>query len=86
MGGFNIVVEPNVRRRRERRSSAEKKKAASLFRIWHGVRELLDEAEKLRDGELVHFLSVAQMLVEEKVSGMSSGVAAFETVDTSLPN
>jgi hypothetical protein len=86
MGVFNIVVEPNVRRRRERRSSAEKRKAASLFRIWHGVRELLDEAEKLGDGELVHFLSVAQMLVEEKVSTMSSGVPAFETVDTSLPN
>ena len=86
MGVFEIVVEPKARRRRVRHALSGKKRAAALFRIWHGVREMLDEAERLGDSELVHFLAVAQMLIEEKAANISSGVAAFETVDTSLPN
>jgi hypothetical protein len=86
MGVFEIVVEPKVRRRRGRRSLSPKKQAASLFRIWHGVRELIEEAERLGDSELVHFLAVAQLLVEEKTTALTSGTAAFDTIDTSLPN
>ena len=86
MGVFEIVVEPKVRRRRGRRSLSRKKRAASLFRVWHGVRELIEEAERLGDSELVHFLSVAQLLVEEKVTRLTPGAAAFDDVDTSLPN
>jgi hypothetical protein len=86
MSDFEIVVEPNVRRRRNRRPLAGTKRAATLFRIWHAVREMIDEAERLGDGELVHFLAVAQMLVEEKTTEMTAGAAAFKDVDTSLPN
>jgi hypothetical protein len=50
------------------------------------VREMIDEAERLGDGELVHFLAVAQMLVEEKATEMTAGAAAFSEIDTSLPN
>jgi hypothetical protein len=77
-----IVVERNVRRRRNRQPLAGTKRAATLFRIWHGVRDMIDEAERLGDGELVHFLAVAQMLIEEKTTGS----AAFAEVDTNLPN
>jgi hypothetical protein len=76
-----IVVERNVRRRRNRQPVAGTKRAAALFRIWHGVRELIDEAERLGDGELVHFLAVAQTLIEEKAGGTE-----LADVDTSLPN
>jgi hypothetical protein len=86
MGVFEIVVEPKVRRRRGRRPLSPKKRAAALFRIWHGVRELIEEAELLDDSELVHFLAVAQLLVEEKTTALTSGTAAFDTIDTSLPN
>ncbi len=82
---FDIVVEPNVRRRRGRQALSEKKRAAALFRVWHGVRELIDEAEQLGENELVHFLAVAQMLVEEKAAMITNG-AAFEGVETGLPN
>jgi hypothetical protein len=85
MGVFDIVVEPNVRRRRSRQPLSEKKRAAALFRIWHGMRELIEEAEHLGDGELVHFLAVAQMLVEERAAAITAG-GAFDAVDTSLPN
>ena len=46
MGVFEIVVEPNVRRRRNRRPLAGTKRAAALFRILHGVRDLIGEAEE----------------------------------------
>jgi hypothetical protein len=81
-----IVVEPNERRRRARRALAEKKKAAALFRVWHGVREMMQEAERLGDRELLHFLAVTQLLVEERSISAGSSVTAFEVVDTSLPN
>ncbi len=86
MGIFEIVVEPKVRRRRGRHSLSRKKRAATLFRVWHGVREMIQEAERLGDSELVHFLAVAQLLVEEKVTTLAPGSAAFDSVDTSLPN
>ncbi len=86
MGVFEIVVEPNVRRRRNRQPLAGTKRAAALFRIWHGVRDLIGEAERLGDGELVHFLAVAQLLIEEKATALTAGTTAFDQVDTSLPN
>jgi hypothetical protein len=86
MGVFEIVVEPRVRRRRSRSPLSGRRRAAALFRIWHGVRELIEEAERLGDRELVHFLSVAQLLVEEKAVELSSPVDAFEAIDTTLPN
>ncbi|MBN9485898.1 MAG: hypothetical protein J0H44_01680 [Alphaproteobacteria bacterium] len=82
---FDIVVEPNVPRRRGREALSEKKRAAALFRVWHGVRELIDEAERLGENELVHFLAVAQMLVEEKATTLTAGTV-FDGADTSLPN
>jgi hypothetical protein len=86
MGVFEIVVEPRVRRRRCRSPLSGKRRAAALFRVWHGVRDLIEEAERLGDSELVHFLSVAQMLVEEKAVELNAPTAAFEGIDTSLPN
>jgi hypothetical protein len=83
---FEIIVEPRVRRRRARRVLSGKKRAATLFRVWHGLRDLIEEAEQLGDSELVHFLSVAQLLVEEKATDMTIDAAAFAGVDTSLPN
>ena len=87
MSVFEIVVEPPVRRRRVRRPLSGKKRAASLFRIWHGLRELNEEAGRLGDDELVHFLEVALLLVEDKVASETSGIRAdFDEVDTSRPN
>ena len=83
---IDIIVDPNVRRRRGRRPLSGKKKAAALFRVWHGVRDMIEEAERLGDRELVHFLAVTQLLVEERATAATSAAAAFEDIDTSLPN
>jgi hypothetical protein len=65
---------------------AGKEKAAALFRIWHGAREMMQEAERLGDPELLHFLAVTQLLVEERALSAGSPITAFDQVDTSLPN
>jgi hypothetical protein len=54
--------------------------------MWHGVRELIGEADRLGDGELIHFLAVAQLLIEEKASEQTPGAAVFAGLDTSLAN
>jgi len=82
---IQIIVEPNVRRRRVHKPLSKKKKAAALFRVWHGVRELIAEAERLGDNEMVHFLAVAQLLIEERAT-TTPGVPAFDRADASLPN
>ena len=87
MSLFDIVVEPRVRRRRVRRPLSGKKRAASFYRIWHGLRDLHDEAQNLGDEELAHFLEVTRLLVEDKIASETSGNApAFDAVDTSVPN
>jgi hypothetical protein len=88
MGVPAVVVEPaNGRRRRNNsQSPLGTRRAAALFRMWHGVRDMVDEAERLGDGELVHFLAVAQMLIEERTAEIGPGGEAFEGMETSLPN
>jgi hypothetical protein len=54
--------------------------------MWHGVRDMVDEAESLGDGELLHFLAVAQMLIEERTAELAPGAEAFSGIETSLPN
>jgi len=76
---IDIIVDANVR-------LSDKKKAAALFRVWHTVREMMQEAERLGDTELVHFLAVTQLLVEDRAQAAGHSVAALEEVDTALPN
>ena len=87
MSVFEIVVDPRIGRRRVRQPLSGKKRAAARFRVWHGLRDMIEEAERLGDGELVHFLAVAQMMIEEKVASATSGIAiGFADVDAGLPN
>ena len=85
MGVHELAAEPKARRRRNRQPQAVTKQAATLFRIWHGLRDLMDEAERVGDGELVHLLAVAQTLVEDKTTELA-GATAFAEVDASLLN
>jgi hypothetical protein len=47
---------------------------------------MVDEAERLGDGELLHFLAVAQMLIEERTAAVAPGGEAFVGIEASLPN
>jgi hypothetical protein len=85
MGIFEIVVEPNGRRRRSGQHLTGSRRAAALFRAWHALRDLIEEAERLGEAEVVHFLGVAQMLVEEKANALTAATG-FDGVEASLPN
>ncbi|MBM3645308.1 MAG: hypothetical protein FJX02_13330 [Alphaproteobacteria bacterium] len=73
-------------KRPRRRRLGKRERATTLFRLWHGLRDLVAEAERLNDPELVHFLAVAQLMVEEQVTAQVPGAAAFAQADLSLPN
>ena len=87
MGDTGIVVELRPRHKRVRRKGMSgKQRAAALFKLWHGVRELMGDAERLGESELVHFLAITQMLVEDKAAEAHPDAAAFRGMDTSLVN
>ncbi|MFZ5782071.1 MAG: hypothetical protein ACOY4R_17895 [Pseudomonadota bacterium] len=79
-----IVAEPDCRRARQPLSDREK--AAALFRIWHGVHQMMAHAEALGDRELVHFLAVTQLLVEERAVTGACSLPALEQRAANLPN
>src|SRR5262249_38301494 len=83
---IDIIVDPNLRRRRARRPLSDKKKAAALFRVWHSVREMIEEAERLGGAQMGPFLAVSTLLVEERAHAAGSSIAAFDQIDTALPN
>lgn len=66
-----------------RRRRADRRKAVTLFRIWHEMQDMVREAERLGDGELVHLLAVTQLLVEERAA--ASGPDLAEPV-VAVPN
>jgi hypothetical protein len=71
-----IGVEAGDQPRCERPPLSHKEKAAALFRALHGVREMLKQAERLDDKELVHFLAVAQLLIEDRTRSIGEPLLA----------
>ncbi len=71
---------------RKRRISS-KQKTTTLFYLWHNLRDIKAEAEQMDDGELVLLLGMAELLVEERVSGLNiSHTALAAAADTARPN
>jgi hypothetical protein len=71
---------------RKRRLSA-KQKTTTLFYLWHNLRDIKAEAEQMADGELVLLLGMAELLVEDRVSGLSIPHGAMlAAADTARPN
>ena len=42
-----------------------KQKTSTLFHFWHNLQDIKDEAEQLKDGELVLLVGMMELLVEE---------------------
>jgi len=60
---------------RKRRLSA-KQKTSTLFHFWHNLRDIKDEAEQMKDGELVLLIGMMELLVEERIALLGGGRAA----------
>ena len=71
---------------RKRRLSA-KQKTTTLFYLWHNLRDIKAEAAQMSDDELVLLLGMAELLVEDRVSGLNiAHGAVLATADTARPN
>jgi hypothetical protein len=71
---------------RKRRLSA-KQKSSTLFHFWHNLRDIKEEAEQMKDGELVLLIGMMELLVEERIALLGGGRAAMlATADTAHAN
>ena len=71
---------------RKRRLSA-KQKTSSLFHFWHNLQDIKDEAEQMKDGELVLLIGMMELLVEERIALLGGGRAAMlVSADTAHPH
>jgi hypothetical protein len=71
---------------RKRRLSA-KQKSATLFHFWHNLQDIKDEAEQMKDGELVLLIGMMELLVEERIALLGGGRAAMMiSADTAHPH
>lgn len=61
---------------RKRRLSA-KQKSSTLFHFWHNLRDIKEEAEQMKDGELVLLIGMMELLVEERIALLGGGRSAM---------
>ncbi|MBI2740112.1 MAG: hypothetical protein HYX38_26650 [Rhodospirillales bacterium] len=61
---------------RKRRLSA-KQKSSTLFHFWHNLQDIKDEAEQMKDSELVLLVGMMELLIEERIAGLGGGRAAL---------
>lgn len=61
---------------RKRRLSA-KQKSSTLFHFWHNLQDFKEEAEQMKDGELVLLIGMMELLVEERIALLGGGRAAL---------
>jgi hypothetical protein len=45
--------------------------ASSLYRFWHNVRDIREDAEKMKDKELVLLVGMVELLIEERAAGLA---------------
>ena len=71
---------------RKRQASA-KEQTSTLFYLWHNLRDIKAEAQRMDDGELVLLLEMTELLLEERICGLNIAPAAMAAAaDTALPN
>jgi hypothetical protein len=61
---------------RKRRLSA-KQKSSTLFHFWHNLQDIKNEAEQMKDGELVLLVGMMELLVEERIALLGGRTAAM---------
>jgi hypothetical protein len=74
----------HVGRKPRKRGLSTKQKASSLYRLWHTIQDIKDDAEQMKDSELVLLVGMIELLVEERTAGLTPRGAALAAADTSL--
>jgi hypothetical protein len=76
----------DVERKPRRRGLSTKQKASSLFRLWHGIQDIKEDADRMKDEELGLLVGMIELLVEERAAGLGRRGAALAAADTTRPN
>ena len=69
-----------------KRGLSTKQKASSLYRLWHSIQDIKEDAEQMKDKELVLLVGMIELLVEERTAGLTPRGAALAAADTSRPH
>ena len=80
------AIEMQVGRKPRRRGLTTKQKASSLYRLWHSIQDIKEDAEQMKDSELVLLVGMIELLVEERTAGLTRRGAALAAADTSRPH
>jgi hypothetical protein len=75
-----------ISRKPRRRGLTTKQKASSLYRLWHTIQDIKEDAEQMKDSELVLLVGMIELLVEERTAGLTPRGAALAEADTSRPH
>ncbi|MFO1081829.1 MAG: hypothetical protein U1E23_14510 [Reyranellaceae bacterium] len=70
-----------VRKGRKPRGLSPRQKASSLFRLWHSVQDIKEDAAEMKDKELQLLIGMIELVLEERVGVRQGGALAL--VDTS---
>ena len=80
------AVAIQVGRKPRKRGLSAKQKVSSLYRLWHSIQDIKEDAEQMKDNELVLLVGMIELLVEERTAGLSRRGAALAAADTTRPN
>ena len=80
------VMTIDVARKARRRGLSAKQRASSLYRLWHSIQDIKEDAQQMEDSELVLLVGMIELLVEERTAGLSRRGAALAAADTTRPN
>ena len=73
-------------RKSVKRGLSAKQKASSLYRLWHSIQDIKEDAEQMKDKELVLLVGMIELLVEERTASLTPRGAALAAADTTRPH
>jgi hypothetical protein len=80
------AVATQMGRRPGKRGLSARQKASSLYRLWHSIQDIKEDAEQMKDKELVLLVGMIELLVEERTASLTPRGAMMAAADTTRPN
>ena len=74
------------RKARKPRALSPRQRASSLYRLWHSIQDIKEDAQGMKDKELLLLVGMIELLVEERTAGLGQGAASLAAADTSRPH
>ena len=65
-----------------KRRLTSKQRAATLFHLWHNLQDISVAAEQMGDRELVLLVGMMELVLEERISGLTGTHPALLSVNT----